>query len=276
MSNGRRPFPSKGAMQDLTSAAANLAVVIITLNEQERLGLCLGALPAGVEIIVLDSGSSDRTCAIAASHGAHVATRAFTNFAEQKNFAIDMATRPWVLSLDADEVLDAQAIAALPGLTAAAEVAKNGFVAYRLRRRLVFLGRPLHFGKAVDRPIRLFRRGSACFVSDIHEGLVVDGRVGQLPGEARHFSYADLTDYFRRFNDYTSRVADNHRRMGRAQPFGLVHWLRPWFEFFYRYVVRLGFLDGYPGYVYALISSLYTFIKYAKLKELTSAGKGPA
>ena len=72
------------------------------------------------------------------------------------------------------------------------------------------------------------------------------------------------------------RVAANHLRMGRAQPIGLVLWLRPWFEFFYRYVVRLGFLDGYPGYVYALISSLYTFIKYAKFKELTSAGKGPA
>jgi len=269
-------FPVKGIMQDLTSAAANLAVVIITLNEQERLGLCLGALPAGVEIIVLDSGSTDDTCAIAAAHGARVATRAFTNFAEQKNIAIDMATRPWILSLDADEVLNDQAIAALLSLTATVDVAKNGLVAYRLRRRLVFLGRPLRFGKAIDRPIRLFRRGSARFTSDIHEGLIVEGRVGQLPGEARHFSYADLTDYFCRFNDYTSRVAANHLRMGRAQPIGLVLWLRPWFEFFYRYVVRLGFLDGYPGYVYALISSLYTFIKYAKFKELMTAGKGPA
>ena len=263
-------------MQHPATVAPNLSVVIITHNEEDRIGLCLQALPPGVEIIILDSGSTDRTRALAESFGAQVASRTFTNFAEQKNAAIDLATRSWILSLDADEVLNAAAAAALSRLTASAEEPPaKAVAAYRLKRRLVFLGRPLRFGKAVDRPIRLFRRGHARFESDIHESLNLTGLVGQMPGEALHYSYADLTDYFRRFNDYTSRIAANHQRMGRSQPMAVVLVLRPWVDFFYRYVLRLGCLDCYPGYVYALISSLYAFVKYAKFKELAAiSGSG--
>ncbi len=245
---------------------SNLSVVIITLNEEKRIKQCLQSLPRGSEVCILDSGSTDGTVALAKSLGARVESRPFTNFAEQKNAAVAMATRPWVLSLDADEILSVDLQKDVARVTSDPRTKEAGF---RLRRRLVFLGKKLRFGKSSDMPLRLFRRGVGTFKSEIHEQVVLrEGATGQLSSELLHHSYDDLTDYFGRFNLYTSRVAENHRRLGHAMPFGPLHVLRPWTEFFTRYFLRLGFLDGYPGYTYALISSVYTYVKYAKLKEL--------
>jgi hypothetical protein len=197
--------------------------------------------------------------------GARVEVRPFTTHSEQKNAAVALATRPWILSVDADEVATPELAQALARVVAGAGA---GAAAYRLTRRLVFMGRPLRHGKAVDHPVRLFRRGRGVFTSDIHERVEVkDGQIATLAGELLHYSYDDLSDYFDRFNTYTSRVAENHERQGRSMPPGPLHLLRPWFEFLHRYVLRLGFLDGYPGYTYALLSSLYTYVKYAKLRE---------
>jgi glycosyltransferase involved in cell wall biosynthesis len=247
-------------------AAPQLSVVLITLNEEARILACLESLPAGAEIIVLDSGSIDRTRELASAFGARVEVRAFDNYASQKNAAVALASRPWVFSIDADEVVGPELAASLAEVTASAA---TPVVAYRVRRRLVFMGRPLRFGKAIDRPARLFRRGLGHFESAIHERLeVTGGSSGSLSGELLHYSYADLSDYFRRFNLYTSRIAENHARAGRRLPLLPLHALRPWLEFLYRYIIRLGFLDGYAGYTYALVSSLYTYIKYAKLREI--------
>jgi hypothetical protein len=91
-----------------------------------------------------------------------------------------------------------------------------------------------------------------------------------------HHSYDDITAYFTRFNLYTSKIAENHKKQGRRMPPLWAHALRPCFEFLGRYVFRLGFLDGYPGYCYALFSSVYTFVKYAKLKELEDKPQAPS
>ena len=113
--------------------------------------------------------------------------------------------------------------------------------------------------------------GDAAFALDgaIHEGVkLASGGPALLKGiKLYHYSYADLSDYFKRFNRYTSAIAENHRDHGRRVPI-LSHVVRPWIEFISRYFLRLGFLDGYPGYTYALVSSLYAYIKYAKLKEI--------
>lgn len=242
-----------------------LSVVMITLNEEERLEACLKSLPHSCEIIILDSRSTDRTVEIAEAAGARVFQREFDDYASQKNAAIDMATGRWVLSLDADEILT-------PGL--AHEIMKicenpsPSFLAYRIERRLVFSGRRLRFGKSRDYPVRLFLNGSARFHNEIHEQLVVAGRVGRLYMPMDHHSYRNLNDYFRRFNEYTSRIAESRMRKRERCSLGLLFLLRPWLEFISRYFLRLGFLDGYPGYCYALVSSLYAFVKYAKLLEL--------
>lgn len=250
-------------------AFLDLSCVIITLNEERHISTCLGSLPKGAEVIVLDSGSSDKTCELAKKAGAVVAHRDFNDHADQKNAALAMASRRWVLSIDADEVLDESLRANIEHVCKQAEVP---YLGYRLTRRLWFLGRRMRFGKTVDRPIRLFLSGEARFQHAIHERLVFadNARIAKLGGELAHFSYDNLTDYFSRFNTYTSKIAQNHRVQGKLLPWGPVYWLRPWTEFLTRYFLRLGFLDGYPGYCYALFSSLYSFVKYAKLKELQS------
>jgi glycosyltransferase involved in cell wall biosynthesis len=252
----------------------DLSVAIITFNEESNLPRCLASLPRGCEIIVVDSASTDNTATIAEAAGARVIQRPFTNYAEQKNFALDAASRTWVLSLDADEVLRPELRDAITEL-AAAPLMPATPVAYHLRRKLVFMNRVMRFGKTVDRPVRLFQRGKARFENPIHERLTFKGRAGVLrSGFLYHYSYRDLEDYFTRFNRYTTRIAAKHSDRGR--PIGIIwHLLRPWAEFFYRYILRLGFLDGYPGYTYALNSSLYAFIKYAKVKERALNAREP-
>lgn len=244
------------------SESVDLSVIIIAFNEESNLPRCLRSLPAGTEIIVLDSGSSDRTASIAENFGAQVWQRAFTNFAEHKNAALSYAKRRWVLAIDADEELDVNLREAI-----LRQITLNEADAYRLERRLYFMGRPLRFGKTRDWPIRLFLREKASYQGSIHEVLQVSGVTKKLrQGLLWHYSYADLSDYFVRFNRYTSAIAEKHILEGK-QPHFLAHVVRPGLEFFVRYGLRLGFLDGYPGYTYALISSLYAYIKYAKILE---------
>ena len=247
-------------------ARPDLSVVIIAYNEEANLERCLKSIPRGAEIIVLDSESRDRTCAIAQSYGARVYQRPFTNFAEQKNAANGYASSTWILSLDADEELSEELSQAILAIVTFPNPKISG---YRLRRSLVFMGRRMRYGKTVDRPLRLFRREHASYHGSIHEELKLNqGKKAKLSeGTIWHYSYRDLSDYFVRFNRYTSAIAEQHAREGRKVP-SLLHVLRPWFEFLVRYFLRLGCLDGYPGYTYALISSLYAYIKYAKLVEL--------
>ncbi|MBI2603887.1 MAG: glycosyltransferase family 2 protein [Deltaproteobacteria bacterium] len=240
-----------------------LSAIIITLNEEGSLRRCLESLPP-CEIIVVDSGSSDRTLEIAKQWGASVYLRDFDNYAAQKNFAVSKATRPWVLSVDADEVLDETLRTSIKKITGTKHPSCEG---YRVRRSLVFMGRKLRFGKARDEPLRLFRNGSAKFVDEIHEKVNIEGAVKTLAGEILHYSYENLDDYFSRFNLYTHKIAWQHYKQKVKVPI-FKHIVRPWFEFTYRYFFRLGFLDGFAGYSYALISSLYAFVKYEKLREL--------
>ncbi len=214
----------------------------------------------------MDSESQDRTAAIALSLGARVEQRAFSNFAEQKNAALGFATRSWVLAVDADEELSPELRERVLGLISAPTAD-----AYQLDRRLVFMGRRMRFGKTRDRPLRLFRRGLGRYEGAIHEELrIPSGKIQFLKGPVLwHHSYRDLSDYFQRFNRYTTAIAEQHAQQGKSQSL-LSHVLRPWMEFIGRYILRLGFLDGYPGYTYALISSLYAYVKYAKLREQRS------
>jgi glycosyltransferase involved in cell wall biosynthesis len=257
----------------MTTDGKRLSVIIITLNEAEDLPSCLASLPAHAEIIVVDSGSTDQTVTIARDAGARVITRAFTNYSEQKNAAIDQATCPWIFSIDADETVDPPLRDALERIT---QTQPQNTTGYTVRRRLWFMGQTLRFGKTTDRPLRLFARDHGRFTGAIHEHLVLsEGIVARInQGCLLHKSYADLSDYFARFNRYTSMVAQEHLRRGKKLPL-VRHLLRPWIEFVTRYFLRLGFLDGYAGYVYALNSSLYAFIKYAKAIELQGKGDSP-
>ena len=246
-----------------------LSALVITLNEESRLAKCLASLPPGVEIVVVDSGSQDRTVEIAESFGAVVIRRRFDNYSNQRNEGLRNATGDWILSIDADEVCNAELTQFLSDVCLKGKTQKE-FAAYRVPRRLVFMGKTLRFGKCSDEPVRFFKRGSGKFEGTVHEkySLVQEGRLGRLPGFLWHFSYHDLSDYFQKFNLYTSAVAQQHHAGKESKPAFVRHLVRPFSEFIVRYFFRLGFLDGYPGYCYALVSSMYAFVKYAKWHEI--------
>ncbi len=240
----------------------NLSIVMIVFNEADRLPTCLAAIPPGVELIVLDSDSTDRTVDIARAFGAKVSQRLFDNYAAQRNAALAMATREWVFSLDADERITPELAAQLGKL---AEIPTE-VSALTVPRSLVFMGRTMRFGRTQDEPLRIFRRNCGKFVNPIHETVMLSSGIARRAhGRLLHTSYRDLSDYLARLNRYTSAIAEQ-----KPERVSWLHVLRPWQEFFTRYIGRLGFLDGYPGYTYAWLSSLYAYMKYAKRWEKTN------
>ena len=245
-------------VQDV-SARPRLSVILITLNEAHGLERCLRSVDFADEIVVVDSGSTDDTVALARAAGARVAVQAdWPGFGRQKNRALDLATGDWVLSIDADEVVT-------PGLRDAilAAVRAPGHAdAFRIRRRSCFAGKPLRFGDWLgDRVVRLFRRGRARFSDDVvHERLVHDGPAPVLDGLLMHYtvdSLADALDKARRYAlDGAPGVAARGRG-GLASALGHAGW-----TFLRGYVLRGGFLDGRLGLVLAWCNASGTWQRY--------------
>ena len=254
----------------LSTQAASLSVVLITLNEEENLSALLPDIPKGAEIIVLDSGSQDKTKNLALSHGAHFELRTFDHYANQRNHALSLATRPWTLVLDADERPDP-----LLWSEILAAVTDKPSKAYRLCRRLVFASRKMRFGRTKDRAARLFPTGSAYYNHEIHESVVFKSPLSQadLRGVLWHFSYKNLSDYFLKFNRYTTLVAQARITGHAALPSKQLLALRLPVDFFMRYIIRGGFLDGWQGFLWAVLGSFYGFVKYAKALEMKAQAR---
>lgn len=266
-----------------------LSVVIITHNEEANLTLTLESLrgvlydlrgePARGEIIVVDSGSTDRTVEIAKSFGAKVFIEEWKGYAAQKNSAIDKATGSWILSLDADEAVSpellkeiSQAIVEQDSLGLSPD--NPMFVdAFSMPRQNFFLRKPLrHGGFWPDRKVRLFHKDKGRFgVRLVHESVQVTGKVGKLHSPLLHHSYPTLSDYIEHMNRYSSLGAE----MVVADANGKVRFsfidiaLRPLATFVYNYFLRLGFLDGREGLLLHLYHAVYVSWKYAKAWELS-------
>jgi glycosyltransferase involved in cell wall biosynthesis len=247
-----------------------LSIVIITLNEENNLRSLLPGIPTGAEIVIVDSGSSDKTSAVAASYDAAFEIRPFDNYATQKNYAMSRATRPWTICLDADERPDADLWAAIGEILSL----QPSNTAFSLQRSLVFLGQKMYFGRTRDRVVRLFRSHTAAYHNEIHETLMVDAavKIRPLAGTLWHYSYENLEDYFVKFNHYTSLVAKARKRTHKSSPSTWLMACRFPAEFTVRYLLKLGFLDGWHGFLWAILGSFYGLIKYAKLRELETQG----
>lgn len=243
----------------------DLSIIMITKNEERDLPCCFASLPQGAEVVVVDSGSTDRTVKIAKEYGAKVIISPFVNYADQRNKALQLATKSWVFSIDADEIMSADLRHYLQGeLRVPAHI--GGF---HVKIQLYFMGHKMRYGGGIIAPLRLFRRGGGVFARQIHERMVVssDYKVGELDtGMLYHNGYFDLSDLVHKFNVYTTMMAESCHVKGKKVPPLIT--LRPFWNFFLAYVIKLGFLDGYPGYCYALLNSCETFVKYTKLGEL--------
>jgi glycosyltransferase involved in cell wall biosynthesis len=243
-----------------------LSVTIITKNEEARLRRCLESVAWADEIVVLDAGSDDRTVEIARAFTDHVVVHSWEGFARQKNLALERATRDWVLSLDADEVVSPELRDAI------VEVLRSDVPvdAYAVPRRNIFWGRWVRHGRLYpDWQVRLFRRGRGRFVErDVHESVEVDGTIARLPSPLIHESYRDVADFIERTNRYTSLAAAEWVRQGhRAGLADLV--VRPAGRFFSMYVLHGGFLDGWRGFLLAALYAYYVLIRSAKIWEKT-------
>lgn len=266
-----------------------LSVVIITYNEEANLARTLESVKPLVashgrltdnEIIVVDSGSSDRTVEIAKNAGAKVIVEAWRGYAAQKNFALEKAHGTWILSIDADEELSEDlrreislAIGRQALLKFELPADRPEFVdGFFLARRNFFLGRWMkHGGFWPDPKLRLFRRGKGRFeLRTVHEDLYVEGRTANLEhGALIHHSYPTLSDYIDHTNRYSSLGAEMTVARGRTG-FNIINIvLRPLATFIYNYFFRLGFLDGREGLLLHLYHSVYVSWKYAKAWELS-------
>lgn len=246
------------------SARLPVSAVVITRNAATQLDECLASIAFADEIVVVDSGSDDNTCEIAARRGARVVHKEWLGFGRQKQFAVDQATHDWVLCIDADERVS-------PALN---ESIRRALVSpaspvYRMARRNRFLGRWLLHGEGYpDWSPRLFDRNRARWSDDaVHEKVLYVVTPGTLEGDLMHDSAEDLASYLAKQNRYTTLAARQLYEAGRAAG-GLKLVFSPLFRFFKFYVLRLGFLDGIPGLVHITIGCANSFHKYAKLIEL--------
>ncbi len=243
-----------------------ISVAIITLNEERNLPACLDSVKWADEIVVCDSGSTDRTLALAAEYGARTFREAWRGFGGHKNLAVERTSHPWVLVLDADERVtpalqqEIEAILADPA-------AEDG---YLIPRRSYFLGRWIRgCGWYPDETIRLFRRGRGRFGErSVHEAVTVEGRVGRLRAPLEHFTYDSVGAFLQRMDRYSTLAAEELQRAGRrSHPWDLLG--RPAWTFLRLFLLQRGWREGWYGLVLSGLYAGYAFSKYAKLWELT-------
>lgn len=246
-----------------------LTVTIITLNEEKNLPRALDSV-AGIadEIVVVDSGSADRTRELARERGARVFERAFTDYSEQKNYAAAQASNDWIFSLDADEELSPELQQSIQGWKSTEATA----AAYGMQRRAHYIDRWIkHSGWYPDPKLRLYRRERARWVGALHEGLRVEGPTGRLEGELRHFTVSSFGQHVRSVRRYTTLAARQLFAAGRRRWLLAFLLAAPW-TFVRTLIFQLGFLDGFRGLQIAVMASYYVFLKYWKLGVLARSG----
>ena len=253
----------------MNSEPTHLSVIVITFNEEQNIAACLKSVEWADGIIVVDSRSSDRTVEIAREFTNKVYTIEWKGYAGAKTYALEQASRDWVLWLDADERISPRLALEIRNVILSAT---TFYSVYEFARKAFVLGKWIrHCGWYPGYVMRLFRRGDATFdSSNVHEKLRHEGPVGRLTGDLLHNTDENLYHYFEKANRYTSLAVKDVAAAGRM--FSLYDVLvRPPYLFIKMYVIRFGFLDGMHGLVLSLLSAAYVFTKYAKLWELQSA-----
>lgn len=246
-----------------------VSAVLIVLNGERLLDRVLSALSFCSEVLILDSGSTDRTLEIAARHKVRVEHQDFLGYGAQKSRAVELAKNDWVLVVDDDEVLDYEAAFAIQSLSYT-----DPTKAWRLRRRNYVGEREIRFGQwSPDFTVRLFNRSSAQFnLHAVHESVETNGVVLTLPGALHHYSFTDLADVLIRASTYARAKATRYRFEGRrAWPLQLV--VRAFWGFLRSYVLKMGFRDGTAGLVIALSVALDSVLGLAIAEEQEESAK---
>ena len=242
-----------------------LSACLITLNEEHNLPRALASLKEiADEIIVVDSGSTDGTEAVAREHGAAFFQRAWTNYSDQKNFAAERAQNDWIFSMDADEELSS------PLQTSLLSWKKHEpkFSVYEITRKTWYLGAWIeHSGWYPDFQRRLYRRETALFSGMIHEALRFEGQAGRLPGDLLHYTVRSFTEHEEKVEQYTTLAAQQMFESGKRNWRAAMWLATPW-SWFQNFFLRGGCLDGYRGALISQMAARSVRLKYAKLGKL--------
>ncbi len=246
---------------------ALLSVVIITFNEEANIGRCIDSVRSiADEIIVLDSFSTDKTVDIARSKNATIHQQAFSGYIEQKNCALQLATYPFVLSLDADEAVNDKLLSAI-----ATEKKEFSAQAYTMNRCSNYCGRFIRHGLWYpDKKLRLFNKSIASWGgTNPHDKIMMaaPAQTKHLQGDLLHYSYNSIEEHIQQNNRFSTISARSMWEKGKR-----TNWLRiiinPIWNFILGYFIRLGFLDGYYGFIIAINTAHLTFLKHIKLYQL--------
>ncbi len=242
-----------------------LSVVLITKNEEDNIRRCLDSVSFADEIIVVDSGSTDKTVEIAESYQARIFCHEWHGFGPAKQAGVEKASGDWILSIDADEEVTPELASEIKSKIEN----DNGTCGYYFKRKTKFLGRwILHCGWYPDYVLRLFQKQKGRFDNSIvHEKVVTAGPVDYLSSELLHYSYPNLEHYLNKFNRYTTMGAEEAFRKGRKARLSDIV-IKPAASFVKHYLIKQGFRDGPEGLVLSFLSAMSVMVKYAKLRLL--------
>ncbi|MDZ4757670.1 MAG: glycosyltransferase family 2 protein [Bacteroidota bacterium] len=241
-----------------------ISAVIIANNASRSIGHTIAAMLWCNEVLVVDSGSTDNTVEICKALGCTVMHHNFESYGKQKHFAVSQAKNDWVWVIDADEIATPEIVA-----EACKKIDSGEYVGYMVPISLVFMGKLLRFGNEYKKPhLRLFNKKHGNYnESLVHEDVLLTGKIGKLQHHVLHDSYYNIDDYFKKFNNYTTRAAEQLHAQNKN-----INILSPIiklpFHFIILYIFKGLIFDGIAGLLWATFSSWYSFVKYIKLWEM--------
>lgn len=242
-----------------------LTVTIITLNEEKNLQRCLDSVKnIANEIVLVDSGSSDNTLKIAKEYGCKIFDKKFVDYEDQKNFAADKAAYEWIFSIDADEIVTKELCGEIKKAIDSGE-----YDGYLIGRRNFILGGEIkHTRWSPDEHIWLWKKEKGIWKGEIHEEVVVDGKVGKLRNKKIHYQDTTISEFINSNNKYSTMRA-KQLKDENVKPSILRLFYEPLFEFVLRFIYKLGFLDGWRGLVLSVLMGYYQFQVWYKLLKIS-------
>lgn len=238
-----------------------LSAVILTKNNKDIIGSLIDNLSFCDEVVVVDDFSDDGTDIVAKQHGAKVFKRELNeNFAKQRNFGLDHCLGEWVIFVDSDENVSDELKKEILRV-----INNNTISAYQIRRNNQFLGKVLKHGEAGAVELtRLAKKNSGRWERNVHEYWNVKGKTGRLKGYLNHNPYKSLDEFVEKINNYSSMHAKANYKEGKKSSLLKIAFY-PGLKFLSNYILKIGFLDGVYGFVFALLMSLHSFLAWSKL-----------
>jgi len=251
-----------------------ISVVIVASNEESNLPRCLASVTGWVsEIIVALNNTTDRSASIALAAGARVENLPWKGFRDSKNEAIALAKEPWILCLDADEEVSLKLKESIQSFLCSSEA--DSYSGALFPRKVWFINRWITHGDWYpDLSLRLLKKGKASWGGDaiVHEKVICEGKVKKITGDLHHFSFPTLSSHVAKIIPFADYYVQQQKQKGKS--FSLISALTraPW-RFFRAYVIRLGFLDGYPGLYIAVANAFGVFVRQSRLFEESHKAK---